>query len=333
MQRRGYTCIVNYLDDFLIIAYSYQEARNAQLALIRLLRSLGFAISWAKLVSPTTRVEFLGIVLDSLLMEAQAPSDKLARLRCTIDDILLRRKASKRELQSLAGLMNFTAKVIRGARTFLRRILDVINGLRRPHFRVRLTHPMKQDLLWWRSFMHVFNGKVPLVSRHLRPTVHVFTDASFDGYGAYVNGCQWLAGAWRQSAANRVHASITNSTHWLGVPEDVPMSTLDNINCLELYAVLQSARLWAPHWINQRVLIHTDNTQVMYAINKGTCRNTASMTWLRELFWLSACYNFHLSCTHVKGQDNVASDCLSRLTGPAYLHLFLSNFCDGLWYY
>ena len=77
----------------------------------------------------------------------------------------------------------------------------------------------------------------------------MFTYNSFDGYGAYVNGCQWLPGAWHQSATKKLHVAITNSTvtHWLGVPDDVLMSTLDNINCLELYAVLQSTKVWAEH--------------------------------------------------------------------------------------
>ncbi len=105
--------------------HSHQEACNAHLALIRLFRSLEVAISWAKLVSPTTKVEFLAIFLDSLLMEAQAPSPKLVWLPCDIDEVLLCQRASKCELHSLAGIINFIAQVIRRARTFLRCILNL----------------------------------------------------------------------------------------------------------------------------------------------------------------------------------------------------------------
>ncbi len=56
MQRRGYKCIVNFLDDILIIEYTYAGARAAQLALIRLLTSLGFAVNWNKVLCLQPRV-------------------------------------------------------------------------------------------------------------------------------------------------------------------------------------------------------------------------------------------------------------------------------------
>ena len=38
------------------------------------------------------------------------------------------------------------------------------------------------------------------------------------------------------------------------------------------------------------------------------------MEWLKELFWLSAKHNFHLSARHVQGCHNVLADLLSRLS-------------------
>ena len=64
MQRLSFKCIVNYLDDFLIIGQSYEECLNAQLALINLLIKLGFAISWNKLKGPTQNIAFLELQLD-----------------------------------------------------------------------------------------------------------------------------------------------------------------------------------------------------------------------------------------------------------------------------
>ena len=37
------------------------------------------------------------------------------------------------------------------------------------------------------------------------------------------------------------------------------------------------------------------------------------MTWLLQLFWLSAVFNFHLTARHIRGKDNVVSDIISRL--------------------
>ena len=268
MAKRGFHCVVQFLDDFLLIGYSEEAARMAQLALIRLLTSLGFSVSWSKVVSPTTRVVFLGVILDSQLMQAEATPEKMQRLRDTITALLQRNKASKRELQSLAGLMNFVAKVIKGARTFLRRIIDTINSLRHPHHLVRLNRSMKLDLHWWLCFMQVFNGKALLIGHQHSPQAHVYTDASFSGYGAYMDSERWLAGVWTPKDEREVHPCVSSCANWLGVPSDFPAALITNINYLELFAILQSVRHFAPLWANHRVFIHTDNTQAMYFINK-----------------------------------------------------------------
>ena len=77
MARRGFHSIVNYLDDFLIVDQTKAECQQGLLALVRLLHSLGFNVSWKKVVSPCRRVNFLGIELDSTTMSLRFPSDKL----------------------------------------------------------------------------------------------------------------------------------------------------------------------------------------------------------------------------------------------------------------
>ena len=139
MTRKGFPNLVNYLDDFLIVSSSREECLGAQLALIRLLHSVGFQVNWSKLHSPSQRVKFLGIILDSLAMQAFVPEDKISSLEEQLHVLLSKRKASKRDLQRVAGLMNFLAKVVKGGRTFLRRVLDSMNRLKRPFCKSRLT--------------------------------------------------------------------------------------------------------------------------------------------------------------------------------------------------
>ena len=132
MARKGFGNIVNYLDDFLIVASSREECLRAQLTLIHLLHSLGFQVSWSKLSGPSQRVKFLGIILVSIAMQASIPEDKISSLEDQLNFLLSKHKASKRDLQRVAGLMNFLAKVVKGGRTFLRRVLDCMNHLKRP---------------------------------------------------------------------------------------------------------------------------------------------------------------------------------------------------------
>ena len=81
MARKGYDLLVVYLDDFLVIADSREACAEALSVLIQLLRKLGFAIHWGKVVDPTTKITFLGIELDSLAMSLRLPADKLVALR------------------------------------------------------------------------------------------------------------------------------------------------------------------------------------------------------------------------------------------------------------
>ena len=73
MHRCGFSCVINYLDHFLIISKSRDDCQRALLSLINLLHSLGFKVSWKRVVSPAQRVTFLGIELDSQTLSLRLP--------------------------------------------------------------------------------------------------------------------------------------------------------------------------------------------------------------------------------------------------------------------
>jgi len=98
MARRGFHAMINYLDDFLIIGNFQAECLRGLVTLINLLHSLGFNVSWQKVVSPSQRVTFLGIELDSTTMFIWLPVEKLARLNDLIHDFSKKMSASKRQL-------------------------------------------------------------------------------------------------------------------------------------------------------------------------------------------------------------------------------------------
>ena len=50
------------------------------------------------------------------------------------------------------------------------------------------------------------------------------------------------------------------------------------------------------------------------------------MALLRELFWLSAIFNFHLTARHIAGSDNILSDFISRLHEHKYWAQILSSY-------
>ena len=86
MCRRGFKDLVVYLDDFLIVERTFERCLEAQNVLIRLLRDLGFYISWSKVVGPSRQVSFLGVVIDTSSCTLSLDKRKVNKL----DDMLLR---------------------------------------------------------------------------------------------------------------------------------------------------------------------------------------------------------------------------------------------------
>ncbi|MCP4545470.1 MAG: hypothetical protein GY835_03255 [bacterium] len=302
--------IVVYLDDFCLVAPSEHDCSASLQFLVRLLCDLGFQLSASKLVSPSQRVRYLGIDLDSIQMKLFLPPDKVGLLHSMAAHLVAQEKCSKLELQQFCGLANFASKVVRGARTFCRRIIDLSNTLREQHHKTRVTREFRADLDWWVRFSSRFNGEAVIIADS-RPRLLLQTDACFAGYGA-VFGSLWLAGTWAGSAEPANAHLLPASPIW--TPQvSVPNSVLDNINYLELFAVLLAARQWGHLWRNRRILLQSDNTQTVACINNGSSRNPLATELLRELFWLSAESNFHMTASHLPGHLNVTADRLSRL--------------------
>lgn len=79
MHNKGVKCW-NYLDDFLTCSSDSRQAYNDLDSLIKLLRSLGFYISWPKLQGPSTKVCYLGFEIDTINMTCKLPESKLQKL-------------------------------------------------------------------------------------------------------------------------------------------------------------------------------------------------------------------------------------------------------------
>ena len=89
--------------------------------------SLGVPIAQAKTVSSDTALQFAGIELDSLRLEARLPLEKLIE-SCTLRrQFLIKRSVILHELQSLVDLLNFCCSVVVPGRAFLRHLIRDLN--------------------------------------------------------------------------------------------------------------------------------------------------------------------------------------------------------------
>ena len=70
---------------------------------------------------------------------------------------------------------------------------------------------------------------------------------------------------------------------------DNPAWSQLHINHKETSAIVLTAKRWAAHWANHRVIIHNDNQEAVHIINKGTTANGAIRV-TRTLLAFSASY-------------------------------------------
>ena len=90
----GYRTIVCYLDDFLIIASTYDECLQALNVILWLLRELGFQINYNKLEGPCQSLVFFGIVLDSTSMTLSIPQEKMDEVKQCMNTFMASRKVT-----------------------------------------------------------------------------------------------------------------------------------------------------------------------------------------------------------------------------------------------
>ena len=75
---------IHFIDDFLIAgAPKSEECRNNLETVETVCSELGLPLKWEKVEGPTTRITFLGIILDSERLELRLPSDKVDHLQKT----------------------------------------------------------------------------------------------------------------------------------------------------------------------------------------------------------------------------------------------------------
>jgi hypothetical protein len=266
--------------------------------LLNLLSSLGFLVSWSKVEGHSQRITFLGIEIDSMRMELLLSNTKLCEFKGELAKLRQRVRASKKQLQSLAGKRNWASAVVHGGRVFLRRIINSFSGLKQDWHNMRIQGDLLADLYWWHNVMSPFNEKsLILNNNHI---TYIATDACKEGGGG-LHALDWFYVNWGQ---------------------EFPCSKEFYTDELEAFAVILAAKRWAKDWQNRRVVVLCDNTTTVACINKCTSRNKNLTGFLRELFWLSASYK----AVHVPGTSNVLADAISRLHEPRCFEFFM-QFC------
>ena len=293
-RQEGVAKILHYLDDFLLVGRpGSTECGKALSTLLGMFERLGIPVASEKLEGPTQVLTFLGIEVDTSALEIRLPQAKLAELRTLVRSWRGRKSCSKRDLQSLTGKLQHACKVVRPGRSFIRRMFELLAGIRKAHHPIRLNNAFKSDLMWWDSFLEAWNGVSLLQSvLHRAPDHHLYTDAAGSfGCGA-IWGHRWFQYRWSRAFRD------------------------EEISQQELLPIVIACMVWGRQWQGQAILCHCDNMAVVQVVHSGYSTDRQLMRLIRCLFFIRAYWQISVRAVHIPGELNVVADAISRNNTP-----------------
>ena len=194
-----------------------------------------------KVERPTTCLPFLGIIIDSNRMEARLPDDKFVRIQGLLGTWLDKKKATKCEILSLVGLLQYAAKVVRCGRSCVSIMCATAAKLQELEYFTGQNKDFHFDLTWWHTFLAKWNG-ISLLCNLLPSKKHdccIQTDASGSwGCAAFFEG-KWLQLPWDKG--------------WAPV----------GIMAKELAPIVLSIAVWGSKLVKKYVLFQCDNMNVV----------------------------------------------------------------------
>ncbi len=287
--------ITHYADDFLIIGSADESDDSSCSHLVSIFedvcQKLGVPLAKDKSVGPTTKLTYLGLEIDSVRQMIVIPHEKLIAIRAKISDALAGAEISLRDLQSLIGSLSFVCKAVTPGRAFLRRLIDLTRGIKKPWCKLKLSIGAKKDLDMWLLFLDHFNGSAifPEQAWFDEADLQFFTDSSAGiGFGGYFQG-KWFQGRWPHEKFKK------KSIAWL-----------------EFFPILVAVVLWGHLLKGKKIIIRSDNSPVVNIINKQSSRCPEIMHLVR--FFVLQCLkaNLSFSARHIEGKNNNIADALSR---------------------
>ena len=283
--------ILHLLDDFLVVERPEGNAKDTMKTVLNMFALLGVPLSKKKTIGPSTNLEFLGIHLDSINMEARLPSEKIIRIRDIIDSFKCRSSCTKRELLSLLGHLNFACRIILPGRSFVSRLITLSTTVKKLHHHVHLNSECRADLAMWSLFLSSWNGVSFFIDDFVTEAVdmQLFTDSTRTAFGGY------FAGKWFQG--------------------QFPSKLLDeqtSMALFELYPIVMACMLWGHMWHRKRIMLNCDNMAVVDIIHKGRSKIPSIMKLMRRLTYHAAVNHFVIMSKFIDTRSNNIADALSR---------------------
>lgn len=286
--------LYHYLDDFF---GAVPPGNNNPFLPVRLLalacKALGFNLSFQKTFAGVTRLEILGIEIDTVEQTIGITDTRRKAIVAVCDHLIAAERVTLLQLQKISGLLQFVTQVAPHARASLGRIYSALKRAHRsPYSALRLPKPALAELAWWRNLLSEWCGSSILLQSPLH-AAHIWTDACPRGLGGHLGLPHSPTAVFARSVPRRHRHK--------------------NIRFLEALAVLDSIRAFLPHISGCHLLvIHVDNENVEHSLRSGHSRDPLTQTLIREIFGLCFLHNLTLIPRRVSSTNNVLADLLSR---------------------
>ena len=283
--------LLHYLDDWLLLASSEREAKQAVQSLLSLCHTLRIVINEKKSdLVPSQTAKYLGMTIDT---EAGKDFPSLVQVEkflavaesfCTMD------APPARLWQVILGHLASLERLVPHGRLRMRALQWHLNvhwspESDPPSLLVPLPREVKRDLSWWMVRDHLLMG---VRFGTPAPDLHLYSDASCLGWGAHLLD-QHVSGVWSDQ------------------------EKLLHINLLEMKALFLGLQAFREDVIGHHVTAMCDNSTVVAYVNKqgGTVSRALCFLASRLLRWTES-FDVHLNVRYLRGHASVLADLLSR---------------------
>ena len=282
-----------YLDDFLakdkersFLAYKSRE-------MVQFMLDVGLRINWEKSdLTPSQDTVHIGLRLMTKVGMVSVPEDRIEAIIQIVMMVQRRMEVSAGLFLRLLGCLNSVIFQVEWGRLFLRPIQLYLQSFWRPSSgtlddSIPVLNSLRRHLDWWRNRKNLERG-LPLSPS--APNRELVTDASLEGWGAYLLKGGETRGSWSLQEKSR------------------------HINYLEMLAVFNALRYFRGMWnAGDIIQVKSDNMTVVTYVNKqgGTKSSTLCfLTW--DLLNWCRDRNLKLMAVYVQGEKNVLADLYSR---------------------
>jgi hypothetical protein len=305
--------LTRYSDDYLQFIPPCDDhlftALSILAAVCTMAQRLGLPLG--KFTFPSTRIIWLGLVLNSITMTAELTEERRLYLLHHIRIWIKRRHASRSDIESFHGHLQFVASIVKHGRFFLGSISALIHSQPGRNM-LDIGKEAQADLHWWFRLLSTYewSGISYLVrgvwTQCVDLSLEITTDACKKGRGAYYDG-RWFSLPWTKKQLTQANRNLALSMVWL-----------------ELHAIVDACATFGHLWRGLSITLQTDSMSVVEAWDQQRSHNPSLRYLFREICLLMSFHNFDLQIIHIPGKLNIKADLLSRLQVAKFLREFPS---------